>query len=175
MKQRFSPFFIAIIVSNFIFFGAIGFLWMAIRGTIKESVENIVELEKARFREQNVKILREAITATELQRKTLESYFITKDEAVNVLEKVEEVGHASGASLDLSVINWREESQTDVMALEISAHLKGSFQSIYQALSLIERLPYKIDMVKIAVLENNSGKDARFWESQITFAITSVK
>ncbi|HET8575363.1 MAG TPA: hypothetical protein VFM02_04335 [Candidatus Paceibacterota bacterium] len=104
--------------------------------------------------------LESSVKNTETNRDKLASYFVPEDQVVGFLEKVESLGKASGASVQLTSVNPPTGAGGP---LELSAKASGSFQEVFLFVALLENLPYQLTLTEVSLTsgkENTSGASA---------------
>ncbi len=92
--------------------------------------------------------LRTSFQATTKEQELLKSLFLSRDETAALIEKLEGTATLAHVSHELSV-DTKDESSLDAQNKEVlatSIKVYGSWSQVYHFLSLIENLPYKVNI-----------------------------
>jgi hypothetical protein len=131
--------------------------WYVYKTTIKQAQKHSflvreIENNEANNREE-VKLL-ELSSSTMEKRAMLSSYFISDDKILDFIKSMENVEKGSSAEVTLSGID-AGESQTDgekvTGHVKVRALIKGDWVSVNKAVSLIENLPYSINVSSVTL------------------------
>lgn len=102
-------------------------------------------------KEGRLRSIQQLISDTKDEREKLSTYFVGKDGAVEFIEKIESLEADTGAVIDItsvSVDDIGDVVNEDAELLRLLFKAEGSWQSIYQLLSLIESLPFNVSVTQ---------------------------
>lgn len=155
---------------------------------IKEKNNNISalsnEIDIVLQKEIKLRSVKHLINDTEQDRVKLDSHFVTDDEVVNFIEKIENLGTDSGTKVEvISVyvddVNKEVTNQAAINELlYLDFKTEGSFAQMFHFLSMLEKLPFKIDIPQVNFEKTLDGtgkvnKSLGSWKG--LFSITVVK
>lgn len=115
---------------------------------------------------------------TKEERKELDSYFITKDDAVSFIELIENLSRTAGVKISVNNVSVEQSAPKEQFEhVTVSASASGSFSNLYWLLSLLENVPIKLDITKFVFEESpNSEKDKnKEWKMDITVEALKFK
>lgn len=113
-----------------------------------------------------------ALVSTEEERVKLSDYFINQNQVVYLIERLESLGKTSGTSLNLTSIDTDKKQKN---LLRFSLKINGSFENIYYLLSLLESLPYEMNITRFSVNKSDdlSTKQKSVWDSEVSVELLS--
>jgi len=85
----------------------------------------------------------------------LDSHFVADDEIINFIETIEDLGEDSGAEIEVTSVGVGNKSVKKADQASISEFLnldfkiEGSFAQIFHFLSMLEKLPFRIDVARV--------------------------
>lgn len=149
---------------------------------IKNKNENISlivnKIDSFIEKETKLKSVKKIIEDTESTRRELDTYFVTDNGIVDFIENIEALAeeveiNAEVLSVDINDNN--KISETLLLSLEV----EGLWSSLFYFISLIEELPFKIDVSKVdieAVYTNtNKSKTSGSWKGTLNFSVLKLK
>lgn len=167
------------------FLGVYIFAGFFVKNLLKSTAENLSQLAALNRKDQNVQTLRRSLKNTEENRALLNTYFVSEDNIVGFLEKIEEMGPISGTTVTLQNVNQEGNPKNLVLLVKAS----GPFSNIMTLTKLFEQAPYGIVVDKLylnkiinpteAVATGATGKDIKKeireiqWEADITIRLIS--
>lgn len=115
---------------------------------------------------------RNLLRGTEKERQILDNYFVNSNSIISFIERLEGLGRASGVRLTLSSVDIDNERKN---ALKINLRASGMFSGIYYLVSLIEAMPYEIDVTRFSISKSGSSasKDNNLWEGDVSLELFS--
>lgn len=115
---------------------------------------------------------RNLVRGTENERQVLDNYFVNSNSIISFIERLESLGRASRVSLTLSSVDIDSERKN---ALKINLRMTGTFSGIYYLISLIEAMPYEIDVTRFSISKSASpsAKDNDLWEGETSMELFS--
>lgn len=111
----------------------------------------IREIEIDMDNKKNEKFLTDVSKATEEDRARISEYFITEDKVLEFITSIENIEKVSSTTVVLSSIS----NDTSNNHIKVNIDIKGEWLNIKKALSLIENLPYSINIDNINLSFNN--------------------
>ncbi|MBP9711656.1 MAG: hypothetical protein KBD55_01320 [Candidatus Pacebacteria bacterium] len=129
-------------------------------------------------RREEIKSLDRSLRAVDAGKVALESHFAKSTDAVPFLDTIESLAVVAGAQFE--IISVEEAGTSGILVLDVKS--KGSFESIYKFLTLLENSPYEIEFTSVNVTKplpqggvNTNTKNAD-WEGLLTMRLlTYVK
>lgn len=113
---------------------------------------------------------RNLIRGTEEERQTLNGYFINSNSIVSFIERLEALGRASNVGMTLSSVDIDKNRKN---VLKINLRVSGSFQGIYYLISLIEAMPYEIEVNRFSLSRSAGQTFTKKWEGETSFELLS--
>lgn len=159
-------FIVILIVFSIATFSVMTIIFFKISANTKvvSSLTNDLEIEIKK--EQNLAVMKSLLSEIEDDRKKLNTYFVSEDSIVNLLQSIEATGGGRGISV---VVNSVSES-SDNEGLKIQITMEGSFRDIWGTLFLIEALPFKISFDNVFI-EKDKEKD--IWDGRFFLTVLS--
>jgi len=131
------------------------------------------ELYEYLSKEGTINILKTSVKNTKEDRKKIDTYFVARDDIPDFARKIEALGEMSGTDLEITGLR----KQGDVLFFDLSSD--GGFQNTLQLISLIESLPFKveimkayIDVVETEIPEEDGGGTKRSWNGNFSIELT---
>lgn len=156
-----------------LFSGAYAYFFYEVKVKSEEASLVSDELNEYLSKGGTINILKTSIKNTSKERKKIEGFFVKRDDLPRFTKEIESLGDLSGTKLVITGLF----SQGNILFLNLSS--EGSFQNTLQLVSLIESLPFKveitkayIDMVEKPVQEKNSGGEQFKWRGNFSVEIT---
>lgn len=132
-------------------------------------------------REIKLKSVDEIIKDTEYERKKLDTYFVADDSIVDFIEDIEELGRYVGIDIEIASVNIDNDLKTEDAISEIlnlNIETKGKWEDIFYFLSLIEKMPFKIDIEKAdlyIVYEDDKKNVSTIWKGFFNINVIKLK
>ncbi|MDP6387963.1 MAG: type 4a pilus biogenesis protein PilO [Candidatus Pacebacteria bacterium] len=157
---------------------------------IKEKNNNISvlqnEVDSTLQREIKLRSVKNLINDTQKEREKLNLYFIADDKIVNFIEDIEEVGAYSGVSVKVTSVSIDESTSGNLNKDKISEllnldfNIEGRFDELFYFLSMIEKLPFKIDIhrVNFEKVSNNiraQNRSTEPWKGFLSIKAVKLK
>lgn len=119
-------------------------------------VNKLKDVEKTilmfNFKEKNFDSLQDSVANFGEEKKIVEDYFVTDETLTIFIEQLE--GLASSANVALEITNAAMTSGANpVMRLDFTA--EASFPRLFQFASLVDSLPYALDLTQASFFQNN--------------------
>lgn len=138
---------------------AVSALYVMLFLNIKEKNNNISalvnEVDIILQKEIKLRSVKHIINDTKDDRAKLDSHFVADDEIINFIETIENLGADSDVKVevtDVSVSSAGAEADSQVNIselLNLNFKIEGSFAQMFHFLSMLEKLPFKIDILRV--------------------------
>ncbi len=126
----------------------------------------IREIEIDNDNKKNQEFLTEVSKATEQDRAKLASYFISEDDVLGFITSIESIEKVSSTTVKISSIS----NDSSINHIRANIEISGGWVNVRRALSMIENLPYSINIDSIN-LSFNSNK----WNMTLSIKALSTK
>ncbi len=134
--------FIGVFCLTALFLGAYVYSFYAVKEKSENASLVFDELNEYLSKGGTINTLKMSIKNTKEDRKKVDAYFVKRDDIPDFTRKIESLGGMSGTDLTITALR----SQGDVLSFDLSS--EGSFKNTLQLISLIESLPFKVDITK---------------------------
>jgi len=123
--------------------------------------------------EEKLKSTRRLMVDTETERVKIDALFVSEDDIVGFIEKIESLGRHAGVSLELKSV---DDSKTEDNVLSLRFTTNGNWESTFYFLALVESLPERIEVDGVN-LRNTSrtegGKTTPSWFGDFSISLLS--
>lgn len=163
--------------------GAIGVLYILIQRS-SYKVSNY-EIQQQKINEKIVqdKSLQSFLETSGPDIERLSSRIVPKEGTVEFIELIEKLGRDNNLSIEVESVKINEAptQKEQVELLTLSLATKGSWNSTYRFLSLLETLPYKVIITSVGMTEQGSEGDPKAksvqsgWNGAFTFGVIKYK
>ncbi len=126
----------------------------------------IREIEIDNDNKKNEEFLTELSKATEKDRAKLSTYFVTEDDVLTFITSIESVEKVSSTTVVISAIS----NDSTNKYIKVNIDIKGGWVNIRKALSMIENLPYSINIDSL-----NLNSDSTKWNMVLGIRALSTK
>lgn len=140
-----------------------------------------VDIELELKKEQRLRAMKQLVRDTEEKRAQLNQYFIDGESAiVDFLERIESLGDEVGAPVTIDSVS-PQETEDDVAYehLRITLSTQGAWRDVFHLFSLIESLPYSIEVEKADFSRRDKigGENASSpqWQASFVFNVAKLK
>jgi len=171
-KQKTIWILIGVITLTSVLVGAYAYSFYEVKAKSENASLVSDELNEYLSKEGTINILKTSVRDTEEERKKIDTYFVPRDDIPDFARKIEALGGMSGT--DLAITGLR--IQGDVLFFDLSSD--GGFQNTLQLISLIESLPFKvevvrayIDVVETEISEEEGGGIRRSWNGNFSIEL----
>ncbi len=172
-KQKTIWILVGVVSLTFVLVGVYGYSFYKVKETSENASLVSDELNEYLSKEGTINILKTSVRDTEEERKKINTYFVARDDIPDFARKIEALGEMSGTDLDITGLR----KQGDVLLFDLSSD--GGFQNTMQLISLIESLPFKveimkayIDVVETEISEEEGGGTRRSWNGNFSIELT---
>lgn len=131
---------------------------------LKSERREAEQIETAHALEANIQFFRAALTRALTNslpdRNRLDAHFVHKDGVVDFINGLESMGTSTGVMSNISSLgeSWQDAaSNTDRGSLNLSLHVVGTFENVYNYLLLLEQVPQKLVLGDIQLTATESG------------------
>lgn len=173
-----------IIISIFLLIVAVSFyciLFLLIKDSGQKVSEMKTKIDEINGIESTINILRNDADETKDNREYLNKIFLQKDGLVGFLEYLENLGQSSGANLSISNVNSdvMTNATSTVENIFIQINIEGSFKSVLKTISLIENMPYNIEVLRASLSHiqssSKNNKTSIDWKLDTEIKILKAK
>jgi len=150
-------------------------LYMKIAENNQVAEQAILDWETELDRREDIKSLERTLKSIEKEKFSFESHFADGSDIVPFLNTIEKSAGAVGADLEITSV----DAPGDAEALFLEAKAKGSFESLYKLLSLLENSPYELELHYAYLNRPGTGSSssdplkASQWELMLKFKLLS--
>ncbi len=144
-----------------------------IRKNISEAADLSLSIATESQKEAGIESTRNVLRSTAAEREKIDSYFVSSDNIVDFLEKIELLGKKSGVTLSFDSVDIPSDEKS---ILRVRVGTKGSWESTFYFLSLVENLPFKIEIEKSSIIktvEVVSNVKTSYWRGDFTIKLVS--
>ena len=128
--------------------------------------------------ESQIDTVRKGLEQTDARRATLTSYFVDAGNVVPFLETVEGYGKTVNASTSFTTV----QMQKDPTYLKVTVTARGSFQSIYRFIGMLEAAPYEtaiqgVDIRQVlpdGLQSEQAATQSTNWDATATVYVYSI-
>lgn len=171
-KKTLKLFLVAVILA-LVAISAYGVAVWEIRKNLSEAADLSSSIAAESQKEAGIESTRNILRNTAAEREKIESYFVSSDNIVDFLEKIELLGKKSGVVLSFDSVDIPSDEKN---VLRVRANTKGNWENTFYFLSLIENLPFKIELEKssiIKIVEVVSNVKTFYWRGDFTIKLVS--
>jgi len=116
---------------------------------------------------------------TKEDREKINSFFVKSDEeTVDFLENVEALANSLNLEINIVSVNVLDIDENNQI-LDLNLKITGSFNSVYDFISLIDSLPYELSLDKFnmnsSVNVNEAGVENFEWSGNLSLALLSYQ
>ena len=172
-RQKTTLILAGVIILNILLFGVYGYAFYTMK--IKNEEASLVseELNEYLSKEGTINLLKISVKDTAEERGKIGAYFVSRDDIPDFARQIESLGNMSGT--DLTITGLRTDD--GVLFFDISSD--GTFRNVMQLVSLVESLPFKIDVTKaymdvaeIDIPEEEGGGTRISWSGNFSIKLT---
>ncbi len=151
------------------------------------------DIQYSELKRRQLDVLRRAVADTGDEKEKIASYFIASGGAVSFVSSLESMASRGGLAYSTNSIETRSQPELDAQGkelLHIVFSASGSWSSVMKLISLIETLPYSVNIEAVdltaegsaAMQPEVSGSSTpaapsvgRIWKAAITFSVIKIK
>lgn len=111
------------------------------------------EWQNEEDRREVIKSLDRSIKEIELEKKSIESHFVSSSDVVPFLDFFEQSALKVNAETEVSSVSVSVENDSILVDLKT----KGSFESLYKYITLLENAPYELEISSFVLSKENSN------------------
>jgi len=114
---------------------------------------------------------------TKEERAKLPSYFVSGEDTVEFIEFIDSLGAESEVSMNVESVKLVDGEEKDPYAdLHMSVSAQGDWDSIFRFLSLLELMPYNVDIRDVMINGNLKGeRKGSNWSGKISFVVSKLE
>jgi hypothetical protein len=131
------------------------------------------ELNEYLSKEGTINLLKTSVKNTKDEREKVDTYFVSRDDIPKFTKEIESLGGMSGTELVITGLS----TQGNILSFDLSS--EGGFRNTLQLVSLIESLPFKvevtkayIDVVEIKIPKEEGGGTKTTWKGNFSVELT---
>lgn len=165
--------FAAAIVLSLAGISAYGAVVWNIKKNVSEAEELTLSITVEAQKEASIESIRNILRNTAVEREKIEGYFVSSDNIVDFLEKIELLGKKSGASLSFDSVDIPSDEKN---VLRVRIGTEGNWENTFYFLSMIENLPFKIEIEKSSIVKMTkivSNVKTSYWRGDFTIRLLS--
>lgn len=121
--------------------------------------------------------MKHLLTDTAEQRKKIDSYFIGSDGIVTFIESIERLSRETSVDSSVNSVGVEQgASAEEVEYVTVNVSAEGSFRNLFWFLSLLEKMPLKIEITKVYFEQRESvdpKKKGTTW--RLAFVVKALK
>lgn len=158
--------------------GAYGYGFVALKNKAKHAAELTEAYDAEQGKDTRQTALRSALRDTRDQVEELDTYFLHRDHFPRFVASLETLGEETGTVISPS---GTVEGNADQIGLDVA--IEGRFEDVFQAIKLIELLPYRVEVRKIHMSsmgevtpkegDTAPGREGNQWKAIVGFDIVS--
>ena len=148
------------------------------RGATGQISALINELSIEEGKEERIRSVKKILEATKDDRELLESYFVTDNTIARSITKVESAARSVAIELDITSvgIEGSESNELGVSeTLNMRLIIEGTWSNVVHFVSLVEHLPYNIDILSFQMQNSRGSDDESIWRGTITLRFLKLK
>ncbi len=158
-----------------IVYGAFGYLLYRLHSLNIAGTALAKEVTTLSQKEKDTEKLKDTISTTEEKRLLLDSYFVSHDTVATFLDALEQLGTVAGVDFTIASVNEKIQDKNPILSIQVNA--KGTFQQVYNLVSLLEVAPYEFQFETVNLTaggdsDSDSATGAVLetpWEARIVF------
>ena len=154
------------------------FLFLDIRDKNREVFLILNEADIEAREDLRLRSIQDVVNDTEEQRGQLNVYFVDDDKIVEFIETIEELGSFTGAEVEVTAVNIEEkvgESGENDEFLQLTFSAKGDWDEVFYLFSLVELLPYKIEVRRASFESSSSKGKLGVWSGTFNISVAKTK
>jgi Tfp pilus assembly protein PilO len=148
---------VLLFVLNVVLVASFAFIFSKVKSSEAQTAKIYSQIGIDQQGKQALKDLQQNVQSTQGERTQLASYFVNENNIVGFLQQIESLGKPSGAKVKLTSVNKHSSKNASDNYLEISADASGSFRQVFDFITLLQNLPYKLHFTQVSIQKNNTG------------------
>lgn len=150
-----------------------GMAILKIRKNVSETANLGSSIAAESQKEASIESIKNILRNTAAEREKVGAYFVSSDNIVDFLEKIELLGEKSGVNLSFDSVDIPPDEKS---ILRVRIGTEGKWEDTFYFLSLIENLPFKIELEKSSVIKTVktvSNVKVSYWRGDFTVRLLS--
>ncbi len=152
-------------------------LFLMIKKAHRTSGDLLGELQVYITKEARLRGMKEIVRDTETDRLVLDRYFVSIQGIVDTIKLFESIGKQAGVFLEIknvTVVPNQDDELTEFIQLDLGA--AGSWVAVYHFLSLVESVPYKVQLDKVHMRKlQDTVTTSGQWNVSLILSIVKLK
>lgn len=178
-KKNTNLIFIASAITTMMAIVVLVFFFKIIENKNKHTSAVLSTLNEKILEKENAETLKEKIIEIESTYIKINDHLFNKESVDTFVSYMEDLGNSVGADISVKSID-SIKNQKNLMQVKVYSY--GMFSSVMKSISLIENMPYKIDIIQVYLnkdLNKNTNDSEKVlpvlnnWSADITFNIKS--
>ena len=149
-----------------------GFFWI-VKGHKESLYAERERAAEAAVQARALSALQETVSTSAEDRAKLQGYILADESIIDLLSLIEQTAVEQGVTLKTN--NLTVAPIDDVFEeLQVTVHIKGSFNGIMRMLRIIENIPEQSAIPQVT-LTKEQGEDTEQWQAQVDIRVTKFK
>lgn len=166
----------AILIIDIIAFVLYGALFFLIKNKNQDTSTLLNNAERDLKKDEFLRVAKFSLDQNRAEVEKLDTFFVAKDGVPNFIEYIEGLGKESGVALSIGNVSVEPDTKNKddfKEILRLKVEMLGSWQELFTFLSIIENLPYRvqIDNVSFAV---DASEEALFFGGEASTTNSSL-
>lgn len=154
-------FFVGAVAAYVVWYGIVGAASIRVielKSHIEAKDEETVQLSTAR----------RTLALLEAQGLVLADYFVSEEDVVTFLERIEGTGQSVGTRIDVISVSQDTADKTRIM---VSVQVDGTFDAVVRTLGALEYSAHDIQTTSLSVRKIDNGELGTTWNAAVTFSV----
>lgn len=147
-----------------------GFGFFQTHRVISNKEKEILELREKLLviedKKKNITALKKFLEEIQKDENKISMAFLTENKIIEFIENLEKVSKLAGAQIEIKSALLSEKNN---LGPAFDFKLTGSFGNLFQSLSLVENLPYQIEIKELRFIEKKDD----LWQAQFRIQVLS--
>lgn len=149
-----------LLILSFVFFILFSFVFVFLYKNMNNKKELIQTAQEKwqteATRRENIKALVNSVELIKTERTLLDTHFVQSSDVVPFLDKIEKLAKDVGVNAEVISVDVAKDN----LSLLVQMSIKGSFETIYKLILLLENSPYDLEFVLVDIknLDSNIKK-----------------
>ncbi|MDD5050631.1 MAG: type 4a pilus biogenesis protein PilO [Candidatus Pacebacteria bacterium] len=171
-KTKTASLFALVVILNLAALFGVVFLFLLIRNMNEHAFTVNNDLVAAIAEKDAIQSLEKTVNAMQSDTQTLSSFLVTKDNVVDFLARIEDLGKATHCTTKVNTVEEVKNGQVSKIRLSVS--ISGSWTAMHTFLAALLNMPYKLDLKNVSFISSlgdDSEKTQRVWTGAFNFTV----
>ena len=176
MKNKSRTYLSITIFLCIVMIGAYATLHFFLNKKMRLASENESRILLLQAKDEDVSAQKKLIDETKEKIQVLNNYFIPEEGVVDFLETIESLDAVTGTDTEIATVNVKEATDgKGKTVLYVALETVGTFTQVFHLLSLVEDVPYEIDMQDVSLSRIAKAEEGPVpqWRMAMSFTIVS--